>query len=150
MQKTDLIKASEKPEHIRKHRGNAHVIGSKALKHVSEQNTHDILSRFEQAYALMIDERENPGRQEFCLKTSAPVGTDAVINAEDIKDGAAFEVVRDLGTPYAGKVKVALINAKDMPTTNLVHGIYGPYGNIDMPTTNLVLTVTAARPASIP
>ena len=78
MQKTDLIKASEKPEHIRKHRGNAHVIGSKALKHVSEQNIHDILSRFEQAYALMIDERENPGRQEFCLKTSAPVGTDAV------------------------------------------------------------------------
>ena len=72
MQKTDLIKASEKPEHIRKHRGNAHVIGSKALKHVSEQNIHDILSRFEQAYALMIDERENPGRQEFCLKTSAP------------------------------------------------------------------------------
>lgn len=51
MQKTDLIKASEKPEHIRKHRGNAHVIGSKALKHVSEQNIHDILSRFEQAYA---------------------------------------------------------------------------------------------------
>ena len=96
MQKTDLIKASEKPEHIRKHRGNAHVIGSKALKHVSEQNIHDILSRFEQAYALMIDERENPGRQEFCLKTSAPVGTDAVINAEDIKDGAAFEVVRAL------------------------------------------------------
>ena len=129
MQKTDLIKASEKPEHIRKHRGNAHVIGSKALKHVSEQNIHDILSRFEQAYALMIDERENPGRQEFCLKTSAPVGTDAVINAEDIIDGAAFEVVRDLGTPYAGKVKVALINVKDMPTTNLVHGIYGPYGN---------------------
>lgn len=90
MQKTDLIKASEKPEHIRKHRGNAHVIGSKALKHVSEQNIHDILSRFEQAYALMIDERENPGRQEFCLKTSAPVGTDAVINAEDIKDGRGF------------------------------------------------------------
>ena len=93
MQKTDLIKASEKPEHIRKHRGNAHVIGSKALKHVSEQNIHDILSRFEQAYALMIDERENPGRQEFCLKTSAPVGTDAVINAEDIKDGAAWHAL---------------------------------------------------------
>lgn len=129
MKKTDLIRASEKQEHVRKHKENAHVIGSKALKHVSEQNIHDILSRFEQAYARLIEEKENPGRQEFCLKTSAPVGTDAVISTEDLKDGAAFEVVRDLGTPYAGKVKVALINKKDMPTTNLVHGIYGPYGN---------------------
>ncbi len=129
MKKKDFIKAAEKKEHLQTHMQHSRKIGSKALKHISEQNILDILHCFDQAYAKLIDEQGNPGRQEFCLKTNSPVGTDAIVRADEIAEGSAFEVVRGLGTPYAGKVKVALINKKDMPTTNIVHGIYGPYGN---------------------
>lgn len=128
MKMKDFIKAAELNEYIHHHVKRSLAIGSKTLKHVSEQNIRDILVCFDQAYANLINEKQEPGRQEFCLKTNTPIGTNAVVSINDIKDGAAFEIVCRLGTPRAGKVKVALINKKDMPTTNLVHGFYGPYG----------------------
>ena len=128
MKKKDFIRAADNHERIRRDAAeHASYIGPKVLTHISEQNIQDILRCFDKAYARLIDENENPGRQEFCLKTNAPVGTDAIVAAEDITEGAAFEVVCGLGTPKAGKVKIALISSKDMPTTNLVHGFYGPY-----------------------
>lgn len=130
MDKLQFIKASENHEHLKKHSDSSSlVIGSKALKYTNPEHIQNILARFDQAYTQLIDNHGNPGRREFYLKTNAPVGTDTIAATKDIINGSVFEVTRDLGTPYAAKVKVALINKENMPTTNLVHGIYGPYGN---------------------
>ncbi len=128
MKKTDLVKASERKDHIQRRSSTSLNICSKALQHVSEQTICDILSHFDQAYADLMAENDTPERKVFCIKTATPVATDAIISEDELKEGAVFEVMRDLGTPYAAKVKVALINRQDMPTTNLVHGVYGPYG----------------------
>ena len=128
MKKTDLVRASDTKEHLQRYKAKSLNIGSKPLKNISEQNISEILSRFDNAYASLMINKEIPEHKEFCIKTSAPVATDAIVSEDELKDGAVFEVMRDLGTPYAAKIKVALILHQDMPTTNLIHGVYGPYG----------------------
>ena len=126
----NLLKASENAEHLKRHaHSDSLTVGSKALDGIKEEDVAQMLKVFDEAYADLIAKEGNPGRKEFCLQCDHPVGTDAVINKSDLKQGVkTVPLTRDIGTPYETEVQVVLIDPKDMPQTNLVYGIYGPYG----------------------
>lgn len=125
-----LIKASENEEHLRRHANSGSLtVGSKALPGVNQSEVLKMLQAFDAAYAQLIVEKGNPGRQYFCLECESPVGTNALASKADLNKGVKpVTVTRDVGTPYEAEVQVVLIDPKDMPQTNLVYGIYGPYG----------------------
>lgn len=126
-----LLKAAENAEHLKRHTDNGSLtIGSKALSGVDERQVSAMLKTFDDAYAKLIAKEDNPGCRQFCLQCAAPVGTDAVIDKADLKKGAKpVLLTRDIGTPYEAQVQAVLIKPEDMPHTDLVYGIYGPYGS---------------------
>lgn len=64
----------------------------------------------------------------FAVKTDRWVGTDAVVPAEELQKDKIFNIVREPGTRGEANINVAIVDAKDMPKTNVIHAIYGPYG----------------------
>ncbi|MGN1079278.1 MAG: hypothetical protein ACI4TE_03805 [Alphaproteobacteria bacterium] len=129
--KLNLLKASENEEHIKRHADSSSLtVGSKALKGVKEADVAEMLQAFDDAYADLIEKEGNPERRQFCLQCDRPVGTDAVVAKADLKKGTKIiPLIRDIGTPYETEVNAVLIDPRDMPSTSLVYGIYGPYGS---------------------
>lgn len=129
MEKLEFLPASNNEEHLIRHSdGNSSVIGSKAVKSTTKDDISNILARTDRAYQEEINKKGNPGRKVFALRTDRWVGTDAVVSAEELQTDKIFNIVREPGTRGEADIKVAIVNAKDLPKTNLVHAIYGPYG----------------------
>ena len=126
----EFIPAAENEEHLKRHTDSASLtIGSKALSDTSEQDVAAMLQKFDSTYRQMIEREGNPGRVVLGCKTDRWVGTDAVVPAEELKPGAVFKIIREPQTRGEAEIKVALINPADMPKTNVVHAVYGPYGS---------------------
>ena len=125
-----LIKASENKEHLQRHANSESLtVGSKVLSGVEQSEVAKMLQTFDEAYAKLIAEKGDPGRQYFCLRCEHPVGTNALASKSDLNKGVKpVTITRDIGSPYEKDVQVVLIDPKDMPRTDLVYGIYGPYG----------------------
>lgn len=125
----ELAPYTESLEHLQRHTSPDSVtVGSKALKNLTNEDFAKILQKFDNAYALLIDKQGNPGRQVMGLKTDSYAGSDAIIAAENLEKDAIFSLVREPNTRGETKIKVALIEEKDMPKTNVIHAVYGPYG----------------------
>lgn len=128
MEKLELLSAANNKEHLVRHlNSDSLTIGSKAIESTTEEDVAIILTKTDEAYRKEIEEHGNPGRKVFALKTDRWVGTDAVVPAEELQENKVFNIIREPGTSGGVAIKVALIEAKDMPKTNVVHAIYGPY-----------------------
>ena len=128
-EKLEFVPCAENEEHLARHTNSESlVVGSKATKDVTKADITSISLKFDEAYRSMIEEKGNPGRQIFALTTSKAVGTDPLVPIESLDPSKVFEIVREPGTPGEAKVKVAIVSKEDMPKTNVVHAIYGPYG----------------------
>ncbi len=129
LEKLEFVPCAENEEHLARHTDTTSlVVGSKVLEGVSKDDISTISRRFDEAYQALIEEKGNPGRQVFALTTSRPIGTDALVPIENLDPSKVFEIVREPGTRGEAKIKVAIISEKDMPKTNVVHAVYGPYG----------------------
>ncbi len=129
MEKLNLLAAAENQEHLERHADSSSLtIGSKALRTTSEEDVKEILAKTDKRYETMIDEQGNPGRQVFGIKTDRWVGTDAVVPVEELEGDRIFKITREPGTRGEADILVAIVDEKDMPKTNVVHAIYGPYG----------------------
>ncbi len=140
--KLNMVSALANKEHIDRHANpRSLTIGSKFLPDINPKEVENFLKKFDAAYADMIIEKGNPGVQVFAIECDKPVGTCAIVPIANLTaEGkvAIFEIIRDFGATYESKEKVVLISKEDMPTTNFVIGVYGPYeisgnaGNLTM------------------
>ena len=129
MNKLEFLPAADNEEHLDRHSDSQSLtIGSKAIKTTTKEDIANILKTSDNAYKKAIEKQGNPGRMVFAVKTDRWVGTDAVVPAEDLQKDKIFNITREPGTRGEANIKVALINVKDMPKTNVIHAIYGPYG----------------------
>lgn len=129
MEKLEFLPAADNEEHLARHSDSASLtIGSKAIGSTTKEDIASVLSKTDKAYQEEIEKQGNPGRKVFALKTNRWVGTDAVVSAEELQSDKVFNIVREPGTRGEANIKVAIVEAKDMPKTNVVHAIYGPYG----------------------
>lgn len=129
MEKLEFLSAADNEEHLARHSDSASLtIGSKAINSTTKEDVASILTKTDEAYQEEIEKQGNPGRKVFAVKTDRWVGTDAVVSAEELQENKIFNIVREPGTRGEANIKVALVDAKDMPKTNVVHAIYGPYG----------------------
>lgn len=129
MEKLEFLSAADNEEHLIRHSDSVSLtIGSKAITSTTKEDVSSILTKTDKAYQEEIEKQGNPGRKVFALKTDRWVGTDAVVPAEELQENKIFNIIREPGTRGEADIKVALIDAKDMPKTNVVHAIYGPYG----------------------
>ncbi len=129
MEKLEFLSAADNEEHLLRHSDGASLtVGSKAISSTTKEDVASILAKTDKAYQEEIEKHGNPGRKVFAIKTDRWVGTDAVVPAEELQENKIFNIVREPGTRGEANIKVALIDAKDMPKTNVVHAIYGPYG----------------------
>lgn len=127
MEKLELLPAAYNEAHLNRHSDvNSMTIGSKVIKPTTKEDIISILAKTDKAYQEEIEMHGNPGRKVFAIKTDRWVGTDAMVPAEELQDDKIFNIVREPGTNGEFNIKVALIEAKDMPKTNVVHAIYGP------------------------
>ncbi len=129
MEKLEFLSAADNVEHLERHSdSDSKTIGSKAVKTTTKEDVADMLGKFDTAYQSAIEEKGNPGRMVFGLKTDRRVGTDAVVSADELQKDKVFNITREPGTRGEAQINVAIVNAADMPKTNVVHAIYGPYG----------------------
>lgn len=129
MTKLKFEPAAENQEHLNRHSDYKSLNpGSKALETTTPEDIATLLTKSDNAFKQAIEEQGNPGRTVYSSKADRWVGTDAIVPAEELKDGSVFTIVREPGTPYQSEIKVALISPADMPKTNVVHAIYGPKG----------------------
>ena len=130
MAKLKIQPAANRAELLFKHSNCASKeIGPKALSFTKPEDVSKILSAFDEAYKKIIDKEETTERVVFCLHADKSVGTEAVVPYEVVNSASVFEVVKHSGTRFKATIRVALIDKKDMPRTNLIHGFYGPYGD---------------------
>ncbi|MDD2840550.1 MAG: PHP domain-containing protein [Rickettsiales bacterium] len=140
--KLNIVSALANKEHIDRHvNPKSLTIGSKFLPNIHPEQIENFLNKFDEAYLNMIIEKDNSGVQVFAIECDKLVGTCAVISIENLTAKAResiFEIIRDFGKTYESKERVALISEEDMPTTNYIIGVYGPYdlignaGNLTM------------------
>lgn len=129
MEKLEFLSAADNEEHLVRHSDSASLtIGSKAINSTKKEDVASILTKTDKAYREEIEKQGNPGRKVFAVKTDRWVGTDAVVPAEELQENKIFNIIREPGTRGEADIKVAIVDAKDMPKTNVVHAIYGPYG----------------------
>ena len=129
MEKLEFLSAANNEEHLVRHSDvDSLTIGSKVVKPTTKEDIVAILAKTDKAYQEEIEKQGNPGRKVFAVKTDRWVGTDAMVPVEELQSDKIFNVVREPGTRGEANIKVALVEAKDMPKTNVVHAIYGPYG----------------------
>ena len=129
VEKLEFVPCAENEEHLARHTDTtSKVAGSKVLASVSKNDISKISKMFDNAYETLINQHGNPGRQVFGLTVDKAVGTDAVVPLETLNSSKVFELTREPGTRGEAKIKVALVSKEDMPKTNVVHAVYGPYG----------------------
>lgn len=128
MEKLNFLPSANNEEHLARHLAGSLVVGSKALKTTTKNDISKISAKFDRAYQEEIEKYGNPGRKVFGVEADKPVGTDAIVAAEELQADKVFHMVREPGTRGENEVKVALIEAQDMPKTKVIHAIYGPYG----------------------
>lgn len=125
----EFLPAADNEEHLSRHSDSSSlVVGSKALPYTTKENIHNILNTFDESFQNILETSGIATRLVFGLQTSKNVGTDAVAPAENVESSSIFNIVREPGTRGEAEIRVALINREDMPKTNVVHAIYGPYG----------------------
>lgn len=130
MEKLEFVAAAENEEHLQRHSDSASkVVGSKSLETTKPEDISVILKQFDSAYKAAIEKYGNPGRQVFAIETDKDVGTDALVSAEELDANKIFSIVREPGTKGEANIKVAIISPQDMPKTNVVHAVYGPYSS---------------------
>lgn len=130
MEKLEFVAAAENEEHLKRHSDSASkVVGSKSLETTKPEDISVILKQFDDAYEAAIEQYGNPGRQVFAIETDRNVGTDALVSAEELDANKIFSIVREPGTKGEANIKVAIISPQDMPKTNVVHAVYGPYSS---------------------
>ena len=130
MPKLKFQASANREELLRKYSNSDSVeIGPKALPLTSREDVEKILQAFDDGSKKLIEKEQTPGRVEFCLRADKSVGTEAVVPYDSVHPSCVFEVVKHSGTKYKATIRVALIDKKDMPSTNLIHGFYGPYGD---------------------
>ena len=128
--KLQLAPCADNEEHLKRHTDcSSLVAGSKVLPEVSRADIQAISAKMDNQYQDLIEKEGNPGRRVFCLEADRQIGTDAVAPIESLDKNSVFNIVREPGTDRAYTINVALISPKDMPKTNIIHGIYGPYGD---------------------
>ena len=129
-QKLKLAPCADNEEHLKRHTDSSSLVaGSKVLSGISREDIQAISAKMDDQYQDLIEKEGNPGRRVFCLETDREIGTDAIAPIEALDKNSVFTVVREPGTGRDYSINVALISSKDMPKTNIIHGIYGPYGN---------------------
>ncbi len=130
VEKLKLAPCADNEEHLQRHTDSSSlVIGSKVLSDVSREDIQKISEKMDEEYGKLIEAEGNPGRKVFCLETDRDIGSDAVVPIESLNKNTVFNIVREPENNGGFEVNVALISSKDMPKTNIIHGIYGPYGN---------------------
>ncbi|MFI3241513.1 MAG: hypothetical protein R3Y43_02985 [Alphaproteobacteria bacterium] len=129
MEKVEFVSSANNEEHLERHSASTSLtVGSKALDGTSKDDIAKMLNVTDQTYQSAIEAEGTPGRIVYGFKADKPIGTDAVISAENLMADSIFNIVREPGTRGEAKVKVAIINKKDMPRTSVAHAIYGNYG----------------------
>ena len=128
-EKLNLLATDVHDEHIARHLdSNSQNPGSKALPGIAGE-MENILKTCDENYSRLIEEKGNPGRVVFGIEAPQNMGSDAVIPLSGLNNNVSvFSFSRDIGTPYEQNIKAVLIKSEDMPKTNVVHAIYGPYG----------------------
>lgn len=128
MEKSEFLPASDNQEHLNRHAYSSSLtISSKALKTTNPETVQKLLENFDAAFQKQVQEKGTLGRTVLAIKTDRWVGTDAVVPAEELREDSIFTIVREPGTRGEAKVKVAIVNPENMPKTNVVHAVYGPY-----------------------
>ncbi len=124
-----LVPYSDNEEHLRRHTDkDSLTIGSKILRGTLLEDMKYVSELFDKEYEKLIEQEGNPGRRVFAVDCKQEIGTDAVVPSDVLREGSSFTVVREPGTRGEAKIKVALIDEKDMPKTSIIHAVYGPYG----------------------
>ena len=130
MAKLKFKPAADREELLEKYSNSASLeIGPKALETTTKEDVKKILEAFDKGYKDLLKKQDNPGRVEFCLEVNKPIGTEAVVAYDNVHPSCVFSVVKHSGTRFKATIRVALIDKQDLPTTNIVHGFYGPYGD---------------------
>ncbi len=126
----ESVFSEENSKHLKRHLApDVLNIGSQFT--LSEDNAEKLLSdverRLKEYFDNTLAKGETPGRLEIQIEEEYPVGTDALVDLS--KDSIApFSMIRDEGTKNAREVNAVLANDLDIPRTNIVTVIAGPYG----------------------
>lgn len=116
-------------EHINRHFAGSLTPGSKFLP-MDDALKNAVLDRVEMALSGRFDAYAQnglkPPRVVFQAAFDKAIGTDALVEIAAGKEKDFSEVIRDGGTPHEVRVKVK--ETDQMPTTNFVTVIAGPYG----------------------
>lgn len=124
-----LVPYNDNEEHLKRHTDkDSLTMGSKIIRSAQLEDMEYVSELFDKEYAKLIEQEGNPGRRIFAVDCKQAMGTDAVVPSDVLREGSVFTVVREPGTRGEAKIKVALIDEKDMPKTSHIHAVYGPYG----------------------
>lgn len=126
---TEYIPVSANKEHIDRHFTGSLVPGSKffAMNEDDKQVVIDTVDlKLAEAFQGFIDRDQEPSRLVFQISFPKAIGTDALVVIPPDKKDSFVEITRDAGTPNESKVQIC--ESENIPETNIVTVVAGPYG----------------------
>lgn len=126
----ESVHSEENAAHLARHLfsgpldiGSRFTLGQEAAAALLEE----VDTRLREHFEASMAEGKEPGRLEFKIQKDFVVGTEALVELSGVS-GTPFSMTRDEGTKDERSVNVVLADDRDIPSTNVVTVIAGPYG----------------------
>ena len=113
-------------EHLRRHFG-GQVMGSKIVRELQDQETVEniIIAFLKEAEGNF--KASTMARSIYARNLEENIATAAVVNRSAVDEDAIFVAPREPEVSVEQEVNIAIIRDCDLPTTNRVYAIFGPY-----------------------
>lgn len=125
----EYVSVSSNQEHINRHFADSLVPGSKFLP-MSEDKKLSLIDivdlRLAETFQGFLDNHQAPSRTVFQIEFDHNIGTNVLVEIPADEQEQFTTVIRDAGTPHEANVKIR--ESEDIPQTNTVTVIAGPYG----------------------
>ncbi len=124
----EFISAMDNPHFMERHFNKESLtIGSKPLPLAPAEKMVTAMTELDTRAKEIMQTQEKPNVIYLTMEFDQQMSTNPIAPKDCVEQGKIFSVIRDAGTPDEKEVQVALISKEDMPKTNVVHAIYGPY-----------------------
>ena len=124
----EFVGAMDNPHFMERHFNKESLtIGSKPLPLAPEEKMVAAMTELDAHAQEIMHTQEEPNKIYLAMEFDQHMSTNPIAPKDCVEQGKIFSVIRDAGTPYEKEVQIALISKEDMPKTNVVHAIYGPY-----------------------
>ncbi|MDD3370940.1 MAG: hypothetical protein PHE27_03835 [Alphaproteobacteria bacterium] len=114
--------------HLERHFAQSLVAGSKFHPEAKDAVMQRVEKELKAAFEAQIAKGENPSRVVLTLNFDKPVGTDALVSLKGQSEDSQHRLVRDAGTPGEAAFTAVQAEKGEIPQTNVVTAIGGPYG----------------------